>query len=64
MPPIATLYTSALGGRLVRPNSTANFVMSKVVGDVISDNLCLKELPPKKTIPNGGEVSKNENSCP
>ena len=36
-------------------NSTKNSVISKVVGDVISDNFCLKESPhPKK----GGGVKK------
>ena len=35
-------------------NSTANCLMSKVVGDVISDNFCLKNSPPKTTQRGGG----------
>ena len=53
-----------LGGALMEIikkllNCTANFVMSKVVGDGITDNFCLKKIPPKRE---GGW--KNVNSSP
>ena len=40
----------------------ANCPMSKVVGDVISDNFCLKKFPQKTIQRGGGE--KIVNSCP
>ena len=35
--------------KLLTLRQIANCVMSKVVGDVISDNFCVKKFPPKTT---------------
>ena len=44
----AVLPLNSKKKNIIYYNSTANFVMNKVVGDVISDKFCLKKFPPKE----------------
>ena len=58
----AVLPLNSKKKNIIYYNSTANFVMNKVVGDVICNNFCLKKFPKKHL--KRGRGSKNENSCP